>query len=205
MANKDSYIPASDLWEMINTGLRKTNSGTDKGTLGKNGASRVIKKDNVASDSFGLYTQRIANGNNNTISDISLQHNLKNVRTVFSCSDFIINNHKFNSYMYEITNFKQLQDTAIGNFTVMGTVLVKTYDPNLEKWVLIRRQVRVPMFSNLLDSYYIDERLEVTDNNTMIQQYLIEKDNNKNGSNSSDDSANNGNSYNSSEDIGGVE
>ena len=72
MANKDSYIPASDLWEMINTGLRKTNSGTDKGTLGKNGASRVIKKDNVASDSFGLYTQRIANGNNNTISDISL-------------------------------------------------------------------------------------------------------------------------------------
>ncbi len=34
MANKDSYIPASDLWEMINTGIKKSAGGTDKGTLG---------------------------------------------------------------------------------------------------------------------------------------------------------------------------
>lgn len=176
MANKDSYIPASDLWEMINTGIKKSSGGTDKGTLGKNGASRIIKSDNVAVDSFGLYTQRIANGSNNTITDVSLQHNLKNVRTSISCSDFILNNHKLNSYMYEITNMKQLQGTAIGNFTVTGTVLVKTYDPNLEKWVLVRRQVRVPMFSNLLDSYHIDERLGATDNTTTIQKYKIDKD-----------------------------
>ena len=179
MANKDTYIPASDLWEMINTGMSKAKGGKDKGTIGKGGASRIIKEDNVAVDSFGLYTQRIANGNNNSLTDISLQHNLKNVRTNFACSDFIINNHKLNSYMYEITNMKQLQDTAIGNFTVSGTVLVKTYDRELEKWVLVRRQVRVPVFSNLLDSYHIDERLGVTDSNTKIQKYKIDKDTDK--------------------------
>ena len=176
MANKDSYIPASDLWEMINTGIKQASAGQDKGTIGKNGAGRVVKKNNTIVDSSGLYTQRITNGSNGLISDISLQHNIKTVRTNFSCSDFIINEHKLNSYMYEITNMKQLQDTAIGNFTVSGTVLVKTYDPELEKWVLIRRQVRVPMFSNLLDPYHIDERLNSSDAATSIQKYKIEKD-----------------------------
>ena len=58
----------------------------------------------------------------------------------------------------------------------MGTVLVKVYDFNLEKYVLIRRQVRVPMFSNLLDPYVIDERLDVPDGSTSIYRYKINKD-----------------------------
>ena len=81
-----------------------------------------------------------------------------------------------NSYLYEITNMKKLKETAIGNFTVSGTVLVKTYDESLDKWVLIRRQVRVPMFSNLLDPYVIDERLNVPDSSTSIYRYKINKD-----------------------------
>ena len=81
-----------------------------------------------------------------------------------------------NSYLYEITNMKKLKGTAIGNFTVSGTVLVKTYDKNLDKWVLIRRQVRVPMFSNLLDPYVIDERLDVPDGGESIYRYKINKD-----------------------------
>ena len=93
-----------------------------------------------------------------------------------ACSDLIINNRKMNSYLYEITNMKKLKGTAIGNFTVSGTVLVKTYDKNLDKWVLIRRQVRVPMFSNLLDPYVIDERLDVPDGSTSIYRYKINKD-----------------------------
>ena len=81
-----------------------------------------------------------------------------------------------NSYLYEITNMKKLQNTAIGNFTVMGTVLVKVYDFNLEKYVLIRRQVRVPMFSNVLDPYAIDERLDIPDAKDTIYNYKINKD-----------------------------
>lgn len=176
MADKDSYISASDLWELVNTNTIKAAAGDDKGIIGKDGATDIIKSDNVKVTAAGMYTQRIVNGDNGNITDNSLQHNIKTVRTNVSCSDLIINNHKMNSYLYEITNMKNLQNTAIGNFTVLGTVLVKTYDANLDKWVLIRRQVRIPMFSNLLDPYSIDERLDVPDGGTTIYNYKINKD-----------------------------
>ena len=180
MADKDTYISASDLWEMVNTNSIKVAAGVDKGIIGEGGASSIIKEDNIVVDAAGLYTQRITNGNNGNITDVSLQHNVDTVRTNISCSDLLINGHKMNSYLYEITNMKQLQGTAIGNFTVMGTVLVKTFDPNLEKWVLIRRQVRVPMFSNLLDPYNIDDRLLVDDAEQTIYRYKIDKDKDEN-------------------------
>ena len=149
MADRNNHMSAADLWELVNTGTIKADAGNDKGVIGKNGATDIIKSDNVK---------------------------VKTVRANVSCSDLIINNHKMNSYLYEITNMKKLQNTAIGNFTVMGTVLVKVYDFNLEKYVLIRRQVRVPMFSNVLDPYAIDERLDIPDAKDTIYNYKINKD-----------------------------
>lgn len=176
MADKYTHIPASDLWELVNANVTQVNAGTDKGVMGKDGATSIVKGDNIMVNSAGMYAQRITNGEIGNITDDSLQHNIKTVRASLSCSDLVINNHKMNSYLYEITNMKKLQNTAIGNFTVFGTVLVKTYDPNLEKWVLIRRQVRVPLFSNLLDPYAIDERIQVPDGSTSIYHYKINKD-----------------------------
>ena len=176
MASKDTYISASDLWELVNSNTIQANAGVDKGIIGSDGATDIIKSDNVKVTAAGLYTQRIVNGDAGNIIDESLQHNVKTVRANVSCSDLIINNHKMNSYLYEITNMKKLQNTAIGNFTVMGTVLVKVYDFNLEKYVLIRRQVRVPMFSNVLDPYAIDERLDIPDAKDTIYNYKINKD-----------------------------
>lgn len=176
MADKDTYISASDLWELVNSNTVQATAGTDKGIIGTDGASDIIKGDNIKVTAAGMYTQRITNGDAGNITDESLQHNIKTVRANVSCSDLIVNNHKMNSYLYEITNMKKLKGTAIGNFTVSGTVLVKTYDPNLGKWVLIRRQVRVPMFSNLLDPYNIDERLDVSDGGETIYKYKISKD-----------------------------
>ena len=176
MADRNNHMSAADLWELVNTGTVKANAGNDKGIIGKNGATDIIKSDNVKVTAAGMYTQRIVNGDIGNITDESLQHNVKTVRANVSCSDLIINNHKMNSYLYEITNMKKLQNTAIGNFTVMGTVLVKVYDFNLEKYVLIRRQVRVPMFSNILDPYAIDERLDIPDSKDTIYNYEINKD-----------------------------
>ena len=176
MADKKNYIPAADLWQMVNAGISQVDAGIDKGVIGKDGATSIVKSNNVMVNSAGMYTQRIANGDVGNITDESLQHNIKTVRANISCSDLIVNNHKMNSYLYEITNMKKLKGTAIGNFTVSGTVLVKTYDKNLDKWVLIRRQVRVPMFSKLLDPYVIDERLDVPDGSTSIYRYKINKD-----------------------------
>lgn len=176
MADKKNYIPAADLWQMVNAGISQVDAGVDKGVIGKDGATSIVKSNNIMVNSAGMYAQRITNGDVGNITDESLQHNIKTVRANISCSDLIVNNHKMNSYLYEITNMKKMQDTAIGNFTVMGTVLVKTYDPNLEKWVLIRRQVRVPMFSNVLNPYAIDERLSIPTAGDTIYSYKINKD-----------------------------
>ena len=176
MADKKNYIPAADLWQMVNAAISQVDAGVDKGVIGKDGATSIVKSNNIMLNYAGMYTQRIANGDVGNITDESLQHNIKTVRANISCSDLIVNNHKMNSYLYEITNMKKMQDTAIGNFTVMGTVLVKTYDPNLEKWVLIRRQVRVPMFSNVLNPYAIDERLSIPTAGDTIYSYKINKD-----------------------------
>lgn len=176
MADKNTYMSASDLWDLVNSNTKQATAGTDRGLIGKDGASTIIKSDNVMTNAYGLYAQRTTNGEAGNITDMSLQHNINTVRASVSCSDLIINQHKMNSYLYEITNMKNLQNTAIGNFTVLGTVLVKTYDPNLEKHVLVRRQVRVPLFSNLLDPYTIDDRLAVPDGGTSIYKYKIDKD-----------------------------
>ena len=177
MATNDTHLSAADLWDLVNLKSEHPEAGTDKGTIGSTGASSIIKGvTDVIVDAASLYAQRITAGSSGVITDVALQQNFNNVRTNFSCSDFVINNHKLNSYMYEITNMKKLQDTAIGNFTVSGTVLVKTYDHNLGKWVLIRRQVRVPMFSNLLDPYNIDERLDLSTGKYDASHYKIDKE-----------------------------
>ena len=80
------------------------------------------------------------------------------------------------TYLYEITNIKKLQDTAIGNFPATRTVSVKTHAPNLEKHLSLRRQVRVPMFSNVLNPYAIDERLSIPTEGDTIYSYKINKD-----------------------------
>lgn len=176
MATKDTHLSAADLWDLVKLRSEQPESGADKGTIGSNGAASIIKGGNTLVDSAGLYAQRIVSGSSGNLTDASLQHNINTVRANINCNDFVINNHKMNSYMYEITNMKKMQDTAIGNFTIMGTVLVKTYDPNLDKWVFIRRQVRVPMFSNLLDPYNIDDRLDLSTGKYSIHQYKIDKE-----------------------------
>ena len=62
----------------------------------------------------------------------------------------------------------------------MGTVLVKAWEPTLKKYVLIRRQMRTPMFSNVLDAYKLSEQLEVDSAVSKdIAEYKIEKESQK--------------------------
>ena len=53
---------------------------------------------------------------------------------------------------------------AIGNLTMCGTVLVKAWEPTLQKWVLIRRPIRTPIFSNLLPLVGAHEGMGLDDN-----------------------------------------
>lgn len=63
-----------------------------------------------------------------------------------------INHHVLNNKLYDLTDFKQVttgdfKTGLVGNFTVLGTVLTKSWEPDLKRYVFIRRLARIPMFS----------------------------------------------------------
>lgn len=100
-------------------------------------------------------------------SEISMESNTVANRKNIKVDELIINTHKFNPQLYELTDMKQyLSDPtqAIGNLTMCGTVLVKAWEPSLEKWVLIRRPIRTPIFSNLLDIPKSPDEMGLSDN-----------------------------------------
>lgn len=106
-------------------------------------------------------------------SEISIESNTVTNRKNINADEITINTHKLNPQLYELTDMKQyLSDPtqAIGNLTMSGTVLVKAWEPTLKKWVLIRRTIRTPIFSNLLDIPKVPEEMGIEDN---ISEELI--------------------------------
>ena len=80
MADNKNHIPAADVWEMVNAGISQVDAGVDKGVIGKDGATSIVKSNNVMVNSAGMYKQRIANGDVGNIADESLRHNIKTLR-----------------------------------------------------------------------------------------------------------------------------
>ena len=106
--------------------------------------------------------------------EISLESNTITNRKNIITDEIIVNKHKFNSQFYELTDMKKyLNDPnqAVGNLTISGTVLVKSWEQNLKKWVLIRRHIRTPMFSNMLN---LPECPKDMDINNDISDYIEE-------------------------------
>lgn len=106
--------------------------------------------------------------------EISIESNTITNRKNIIADEIIINKHKLNPQFYELTDMKSyLSDPtqAIGNFTVSGTVLVKSWEPTLKKWVLIRRYIRTPIFSNMLNLPSAPESMGIEDN---ISDYIEE-------------------------------
>ena len=163
----------------------KADTNTSKGIINKeSGSSMVYDKDGNVNLASGNYTQYKHNANAGSATEISLHSNTITVQKDIVANDISVNYHKLNSQLYELTNMKEVMGTSVGNLTMMGTVLVKTYEPTLKKWVLntkvliLRRQVRIPVFSNILDPYAIDENigLDLDEAYDSIADYKISKD-----------------------------
>jgi hypothetical protein len=73
-----------------------------------------------------------------------------------------------NPKIWEITDFRKLTlpnntEALVGNFCVTGSVLVKAWEVNLKRYVMIRRPARMPLFSPLLNLPKIMPELGITD------------------------------------------
>ena len=149
--------------------------GKDKGLINKNSQATVaIKGNGTTVVNSGIYAQYKCDQISGVTTEISLQSITNTVQKELNTSDLIINRHKLNTQLFELTNMKDVLGTSVGNLTVNSTVLVKAWEPTLEKYVLIRRPARFAVFGNLLDSYIVDDRLMFDENlNQDIIDYKI--------------------------------
>ena len=182
MAKKDTETSKYNLFDVIQNKNKTIDTKKDVGFYNKTSkASVVYKGDGSTTNANGFYAQYKNDQESGVATELSLQSNTITVQKDIVAKDIAINFHKLNSQLYELTNMKQVMGTAIGNLTMMGTVLVKTYEPTLKKWVLMRRQVRIPVFSNLMDSAVVDDKLDldITDSYNKLIEYKINLDSDK--------------------------
>lgn len=147
---------------------KNLNRMTEKGLINESiGSSAIVRDNGQINLTASTSSQYKLNPNGQSIEQ-TLESNTISVRKNFSVNELIINNHKLNPDLYELTDFKTRdilpgQDVIIGNLCVYGSVLVKAWEPNLKRYVLIRRPIRVPMFSNKLNTLSINSGLNIND------------------------------------------
>ena len=119
--------------------------------------------------------------NNSSIIQTSLSATTNTVIKEINATDIKINRHKFNNQLIDLTDFREVNGNILGNIMLNGTILVKTWEETLGKWVLIRRPISTAMFSNRLNIPNTPEQLEV-DLDVMedIKQYYINNNSNDN-------------------------
>ena len=142
----------------------------EKGVINPDtGSSLMLGKTGNVTIAASHYVQYKLNYSSGTAREVSLQSDTITNRKSLKTDEVMINNHKLNPQLYELTNMKQLYhdpNYAIGNLTVNATVLVKAWEPNLEKWVLIRRPIRTPVFMNEVDIPRAHKDMNIDDNIT---------------------------------------
>lgn len=151
----------------------------DKGMINKESKASMGMKDNGSTSiAAGEYAQYKLDKETGIANEISLHSNTTTVVKNIKANDITVNKHKLNNQLWELTDYKQKGEYAIGGMTMVGTVMVKAWEPTLKKYVMIRRQARIPVFSNLLNvpsspqQYGIDENIAKD-----IKEYMIKSDN----------------------------
>ena len=143
-----------------------TDRRIEKSTISSGGASVAVRNGSIELSANN--NTHITIGENGTIDENSMQHVVTTNRADLNVDEITINKHVLNNRMYELTDFKQVttetfQQGIVGNFCVLGTVLVKAWEPDLKRYVFIRRLCRMPMFSPAVAPVGIKSGVGITD------------------------------------------
>lgn len=142
----------------------------------KTGGSILIDQSGNVTVAASKTVQYKMNYSQGQATEVSMQSNTITNRKNIQTDEITVNKHKLNPQLWQLTDMKRYQGdptSGIGNLTVSGTVLVKTWEPTLQKWVLIRRSIRLPIFSNLLPIPDVPDAMglsDATNISTEIQQ-----------------------------------
>jgi len=133
----------------------------------KTHSSIMVRPNGQINLSSSLYSQYKLSPSGKILEQ-SLESNAITNRRKVNADDIVINDHKFNPFLYELTDMKALEtayndDMVVGNFCIYGSVLVKAWEVNLHRYVLLRRPARIPMFSPVVNVPEINPGIHVTD------------------------------------------
>jgi len=149
---KDENDPSTAIARFKDKSLNPDRT-SDRGIVNEENASSLIIKENgniiISSDE----TSNIKINQEKIIETTNESVTISN-RRFLNTDEVIINNQKMNPQLLELSDTKVLFDNpndSIGNLMMDGTVLVKTWEPYLKKYVLIRRKIRTPLFSHKLN------------------------------------------------------
>ena len=148
----------------------------DELTLNNDSGSISLKRNGQINLSSKLDAQ-IKLSPNGTYENISLNTDIKTVSMKINADDISVNNHKLNNKLYELADYSRVLTTnysddvkIAGNLTMLGTVLVKAWDNNLKRYVLIRRLANIPVFSPTMGSIDALPGLQITPSTEMIKK-----------------------------------
>ena len=165
---------SSDLEDIIDDAQR-TERSVEKSLVSGSG-SIAIRKDGQVNIAGGNYSQIKANPNG-TVETIGLQSINKANRYKIDTDDFILNNHKLNNKIYELADYKVVLEQEYpttpkiaGGITMLGTVLTRAWDINLNRYVMIRRLVNIPLFSPSLGGMDALPGLNIVPNTSQIKE-----------------------------------
>lgn len=121
----------------------------------RSGSSFMLRNNGQTSLAASKYAQYKLNPEGSSREQTLVSQTTAN-RKILQADELVFNNHKFNTQLIDLADFRKMkvdqnQNCVVGNFTVLGSVLVKAWEDNLKRYVLIRRPARMSLFSPLLN------------------------------------------------------
>lgn len=154
--------------EIVKDNAERTSRDGEFGFNNKFG-NIVLKRDGQINISAGIDSQFKASSNG-TIESISLNNFIKANTLKIDADDIIINNHKLNNKIIDLADYKNVLNSevaiektkVVGGLTMLGTVLTKTWDKYLKRYVLVRRLANIPVFSPSMGATDVHPGLQLT-------------------------------------------
>ena len=143
----------------------------EKGFVNENtGSAMVIREDGQINLSSSKYSQVKLNPNG-TVMHQAINETIMANRIELVTDEVVINHHKLNPALWELTDYKEMKlpttkkgrEAIIGNLNMQCSVLVRAWDHQLKRYMLIRRPAWVPLFSKTLNVPEINPGSHVED------------------------------------------
>lgn len=132
-----------------------------------NGAGVVVRKDGQVNLAASKYSQYKLSPNGRATEQAMESVTITNRHKLFT-EEIVVNEHKLNPQLWELADFRTSRlptnDHAfVGGLCMFGSILVKAWEPNLKRYMLIRRPWLGPMFGPFLNVAEVNPALGISD------------------------------------------